>query len=573
MENIGKQNMNIRTTGTLLLLFFSNLLLAEITVNVDRSLVVVDESFQLIFESDQKIDVKPDFSPLNKSFKVLKNEAVKKFNMFGNKVSHSQQWILTVVAKRTGKLSIPPIRFGKEFSKTHSIKVLASTPSTQDKNTDDILIEVEVNTKTPYVQAQLIYTVKLYRAVVTNNASLSEPEISGEQAIINKLGKDRSFETQRNGKRYAVIQRQYAIFPQSSGALKIEPLIFRGQTGAGRFFNFNPFGPQPKSIVKHSAEINLDVKPIPDSFTGETWLPASQLSIQEQWSVDPGKLQQGEATTRTITIKAIGLAASNIPAVDNKLPNKFKQYPDQPEFEEINNTNSIIGIRRDKIAIVPTKDGDFILPAIRIPWWNTITDKMEIAELAERIIYVDATVTASIENTIKKEVVTKEITSNEPNNSDENIIKTIDSSSGESPWKWTSMILFILWLTTLIILWKSKRHISVPDARTETELSSRYYLKQIKQACKKNNPAMTKHALLKWANIIWPDNKVSSIGAIKNYADAKFKMKLDELNHCLYGNKTGQWNGVEVLESFKSQSFKNIKPSVATGNLEPLYKP
>ena len=53
------------------LLFFSQVLQAEIMINVDRDPVVVDESFQLIFESDQKINAEPDFSPLNKSFTVL----------------------------------------------------------------------------------------------------------------------------------------------------------------------------------------------------------------------------------------------------------------------------------------------------------------------------------------------------------------------------------------------------------------------------------------------------------------------------------------------------------------------
>lgn len=564
--------MNFKIVITLLLLFFSQLGLAKITVNVDLGPIIVDESFQLIFETDQKIDAEPNFSPLNKSFTVLNSSRRSNTQIINGKVSHSQQWILTVISNKTGTLGIPSIRFGKEVSKPRSIKVLARAPSTLGKSTDDIFIDIDVNTKTPYVQAQVIYTVNLYRAITTTNASLSEPEISGSQAVINKLGEDRSYETQRNGKRYVVIQRQYVIFPQSSGGLKIEPLIFQGQTGAGGFFNFDPFGPQPKSIVRRSAAIKLDVKPIPDSFTGKTWLPASQLAIQEQWSIDPGKLQQGEATTRTLTIKAIGLAASHIPAIDSKLPDILKQYPDQPEFEETNNANGFIGIRRDKMAIIPTEGGDFTLPAIKIPWWNTVTDKMELAELPERFIHVDATVTTSVENTIKEDVVTSEITSAEPDNSDENITKTIDSTDGETPWKRLSIILFILWLATLIIFWKSKRNVSVPDARTDSKLSSRHYLKQIKQACKKNDPVTTKQALLEWANIMWPDNKISSISAIKNYCDEKFEFKLDDLNNCLYGKTTDLWNGAEFLKSFELQSFKNIKSSEATGKLEPLYK-
>jgi len=201
--------MNIRTIVTLILLFFSPIGTADITISVDRSPVTIDESFQLIFESNENIAVDPNFSLLNKSFTILNRNRRSSTQINNGKVSHLQQWILTIIANRTGILEIPSIRFGKELSKPRSIKVIANTPSIPGKNIDDIFIEIEVNTKTPYVQEQLIYTAKLYRAIVTNNASLSDPEISGEQTIINKLGEDRRFEIRRNGKRYDVIQRQY----------------------------------------------------------------------------------------------------------------------------------------------------------------------------------------------------------------------------------------------------------------------------------------------------------------------------------------------------------------------------
>ena len=50
-----------------LILAFCQLAHAEILVSVDRDPVVADESFQLIFESDENINDTPDFSPLNKS--------------------------------------------------------------------------------------------------------------------------------------------------------------------------------------------------------------------------------------------------------------------------------------------------------------------------------------------------------------------------------------------------------------------------------------------------------------------------------------------------------------------------
>jgi BatD DUF11 like domain len=558
---------------TLSLLFFSQLLLAAITVKVDREPIVVDESFHLVFESDQKIDADPDFSPLNKSFTVLNSSRRSNTQITNGKVNHSQMWILTVISNKTGSVGIPSIRFGKELTRPLSINIMAGAPSTQAKGTDNIFIEVEVNTKKPYVQAQLIYTVKLYRSVVTNNASLSEPELTGGQAVINKLGEDSSFETQRNGKRYVVIQRQYVIFPQSSGVLKIEPIMFQGQTGgAGGFFNFDPYGQQSTAIVKRSRVIELDVKPIPDSFTGDTWLPANQLTVQEQWSVDPSKLEQGEATTRTLTLIASGLAASHLPAIKSNLPDSLKQYPDQPEFEESNNAEGYVGIRRDKMAIIPTEAGDVILPAVKIPWWNTVTDKMEIAELPERLISVTANTTAVVDSVVEDRVNTSDIALSEPNNTEEGSTITNNSNSEAPVWKWVSLLLSLLWLVTLIVFWRSKRKAPVSNVEAEEKTSSRQQLKKIQQACKNNNATMAKQALLEWANSLWADKKINSINAIKKYCDEEFMSKLDDLNNYLYGNSTSDWDGMTFLKSFEAQSFDKKQSITATGKLEPLYK-
>ncbi len=565
--------MNYKILITLSLLLFCQLLMAEITVKVDSDPILVDESFHIVFESDQKIDDEPDFRPLNKSFTVLNSSNRTSSKYINGKSSYSQMWILTVISNKSGNVGIPSVRFGNEMSKPLSINVVAKAPSTNGNTKDDIFIEIDINTKKPYVQAQVIYTVKLYRAVVTNNASLSEPELTGGQAIVNKLGEDSSFETQRNGKRYVVIKRQYVIFPQSSGNLKIEPLIFQGQTGgAGGFFSFDPYAPQSKSIVKRSDGIELDVKPIPDSFTGDTWLPANQLTIQEQWSVDPSRLKQGEATTRTLTLIANGLAASNLPAIKSHLPTSLKQYPDQPEFEEKNNANGYIGIRRDKMAIIPTAGGNYTLPAIKIPWWNTDTDQMEIAELPERLIHVKADATVQTDKNNKQAVTTNAMLTDASDNEAQSEITTIDTTAEESLWKWLSLFLLVLWLATLSILWKSKRIPVVDNNKSDKKTTIQHCVKKIQQACKSNDPKTTKQALLEWANNLWPEKRINNINAIKEYCDEDFKNKLDGLNNCLYGKTSSAWDGMVFLMSFESQSFEKKKSTVTSGKLEPLYK-
>ena len=557
-----------------LILAFCQLAHAEILVSVDRDPVVADESFQLIFESDENINDTPDFSPLNKSFTVLNSSTSNNTQIINGKVSHSQKWILTVLANKTGMLRVPPISFGNELSEPRTIKVLASAPASSNNVKGDIYIDVDVSTTNPYVQAQVIYTVKLYWAVPMSNASLSEPKISGGQAVIEKQGDDKSYETQRNGKRYGVNERRYVIYPQSSGQLKIGPLLFQGQTGGGGgIFDFDPFGPQPKSMVKRSKEINLDVKPIPNSFSGKTWLPAKQLHIEEQWSVAPDKLKQGEAATRTLTLKAEGLAASQLPAINDAIPDSFKHYPDQPELEDTNSSGVTTGIRREKMAIIPTSAGDYVMPAIKIPWWNIKTDKMEFAELPERTIHVNA----SAEN-VQKQAVDNQVKPdntavvNSEGNTNQVKVEPITKTTESPFWKIVSLGLFLLWLFTLMLWWMRQRGKKNVTIKKEQTPSNRYYLKAIKDACKKNDPNEAKQALLEWARIKWPESRMTSLTEIKSHCGADLQMKLDELNNILYGKRSEKWNGADFLKSFESQTFDKTHKNKQAGKLEPLYK-
>ena len=174
-------------------------------------------------------------------------------------------------------------------------------------------------------------------------------------AVIEKLGEDKSYEVQRGRNQYLVIERQYAIFPQKSGLIKIDPIIFQGQVGgAGRLF-IDPFGPQPQAVMKRSKSLELNVKPVPDTFTGSSWLPATKLELSEQWSSDPLKINQGEPVTRTLKLEARGLPASQLPEIVSELDKKLKQYPDQPILDEKYDRHGLNGIRQQKTALIPSR--------------------------------------------------------------------------------------------------------------------------------------------------------------------------------------------------------------------------
>ena len=542
---------------------------AAITVSVDRNPVVVDESFQLIFKSDEQIRGQPDFSPLKQDLTILNSSSRSNTQIVNGKVSYTQQWVLTVLANRTGSVRIPPLKFGKQSSPARSIVVVSNINAKRNAISDDVFIEVNVDKDNPYVQAQVVFTVKLFRAIATNNATLSEPVVKGGQAVIEKLGDDNSYEAQRGGKRYVVIVRRYAIFPQKSGSMTIEPVVFQGQVGTGSFFGFDPFGPAANRIVKRSEQIDLTVKPIPDAFTGDYWLPASNLKIQEQWSVAPDKLKQGEAVTRTLILEADGLASSQLPMPDDQVPAGFKQYPDQPQFEQMTSDTGFTSIRREKMAIIPTTSGKQVMPAIKLAWWNTKTDTIEYAELPERQIVVAAAAGQSLAQNKNAGLVAQA----EQDGLQESGAGVLNAPSQQvsTVWQWVSLIFFCLWLLTLYGWFKS-RHAGQRATVAGPEARLSKYKTEIIKACKNNDPVAAKKSLLAWANRYWPQQHINNFHQLKDMVNDDFKQELDKLNACLYAKQKQEWDGQAFIRSFHSQSFAQQSDKQTTGNLQPLYK-
>ena len=531
---------------------------AAVSVEVDRAPVIADQAFRLIFESAEKIDAAPDFSPLSESFTLLGNNRQTSVNIVNGRLSRAQKWVLTLITDKTGTLTIPPIAFGNIKSEARRIEVVAKARSAGKG--DDIFIEVEVDEPRPYVQAQVVYTLKLLRAAQVSNASLTEPAVADGRALINKLGEDKNYEIRRNNRRYRVTERRYAVFPQASGPLKIEPVLFKGQSGGG-LFSLDPFAPQPEPIVIRSAPVALAVRPIPAAFSGDRWLPAARLNIQEQWSTDPALLKQGEAATRALTLEAGGLAASQLPAPASALPDSFKTYPDQPEFEEASDRRGLVGTRREKMAVIPLAAGEFTLPAIRIPWWNTETDQPEVAELTARRVKVQAAAAP---------VRARPQDTPAPAGRAEAAPGAAESGAGAGAhWPLISAALLILWLGTLSLWWRGRRAASGAMAAKPLKPPGPA---SIKRACMQNDAAGARDALLFWAGAKWPDKAMQNLAALGARGDAEFQGKISALNRHLYGKASTKWDGPAFYRVFAAQSFTETAPVAAPAGLEPLWR-
>lgn len=561
--NIIKRLINYKITSLVCLLLLSTLLSQQtlattIQVETDRNPVNLNESFKITYTANEAPDDDPDFRSLDRDFSILNQSSGSSSSWINGKSTKTIQWSLMVMAKHAGNLIIPAVKFGHDVTSPIQISVTEAITNKDSNIDEDIFLEVEATSKNIYIQSQVLYTLRLYTRVDLSQARLDEPELA--DAVIERLGDDSRFNTQVNGLDYSVTERKYAIFPQKSGKLTIKPLTLTAEIITNNRPNFNGFFNSQATKTKRieSKAISLDVKPVPVTFTGKHWLSAQQLVFKQEWSGDIKQLKIGEPLTRTLTLLAKGATVSQLPELNTTLSNdQLKAYPDQPVLQEQKKTDGVIAFREEKIALILSQAGDYQLPAIQIPWFNTDSQKMEMAETPETRLTALAGVQPIVNTPQITSVNTQAITTTAP-------INTVPETNY---WIWLSLCLAIAWLITVIVFLKArtKSDLLIKDVDVNTDISDA--IKALKKACTQNDATAAKNALIAWGNLTFDQ---STLGGIADFCDARLRDELLHLNHSLYGQANSEWQGKKLFQAFTENKARKKTTLDRDNTLEPL---
>jgi hypothetical protein len=360
---------------------------------VDSTNIAINDVITLTVRIDSSLAAgsRPQFSGLNREFEQV--GGISSRNTYTNNNGDIQSWTEYSIRLRpltTGTLTIPAFRINGQVSNSIQVSV-SEARQNANREDSDIFLRTEVSKNSVYVQEQLLYTIKIFWSVsFDQGAQLTSPQVS--DAVVQQLGNDANYQEVVNGIGYNVTERKFVVFPQKSGELVIPPVYFTASVGRRGGFNalLRSRG-AVREINLASETHNIEVKAQPASFpAGATWLPARQITLEETWNGDFDNLEVGDALTRNITLRADGLSSSLLPGITNANQDGLRFYPDQPLREDGADAMGVYGKRSEGTAIVPSKSGEFTLPEVSVPWWNTATDQLETATLPARTFNVRA---------------------------------------------------------------------------------------------------------------------------------------------------------------------------------------
>ncbi len=531
------------------LLGFSHLAKAEITVSIDRNPVRVNESFQLFIESDQTPDRDPDFSPLRKDFIIFNSSQSNSISIINGEYRRSIKWTLQLMPKQVGEVTVAAIDFGKDRSKPFKINV---KPAGQigAPTEEDLIFELSSDKATIPVQGQIVVTLRLLTNLNISAYQMGDLKIDGLEVVVEPLGRARQYQIELAGKPYLVREKKFALFPQQNGELKIKPVLAEVQLASRSQFLFNPF-PDRRNIRRlRSQGLTLEVTSIADSSDAPYWLPASSVRLADNWQGDLNRLAVGEPITRTISLVAEGLTAAQLPdLVVNNIAG-VKQYPDKPLLQDQRTTDGIIGTREQKIALIPTAAGSYILPEIAIPWWNVETQKQEVARIPSRTITIPPTADSGKASRQDLDPV--------PAKPVDPVVAVNTGIETNRFWFWLSLFLALGWLVSMLAWWIARKS-SIELAPTPPEVvvpSLRKAKRRLKQTCISNNAQQTRSAILNWANCINSDQKFSRLSQVAQYFGEPLNTHIDALNQSLYGQGGANWEGEALWQACASYALR-----------------
>ena len=558
-----------------LLLFSSSVSAAGIVVRSDRNPVGLNESFQLIYEAEGDVDDDPDFSVLEKQLDILNRSQSSNISIINGSYSSKKNWTLNVMAKQPGKLQLPAVPFGSDKSPTYEVTVTKAAPADSQKK--DFFTRVRVNKSKIYVQQQLVITQQLFSAYNLAAYGMGDLKFGGLDVVVEPLGEEKQYRTRMDGQAYVVVEKQFAVFPQQSGKLLLEPILAEAQTGTRSNSIFNQFA-RGKVIRARSDAIEVEVMDVPAEANMSPWLPASKLELLEQWASNPPKFVQGEPLTRTLSIKAEGLSAAQLPVLPDIAIDGFKQYPDQPLLENIRNDSGLSGYRVEKVAFIPTRPGTIILPAIEIPWWNTETRQREVARIPQREVEIMPSALAQQNTAVAPAPATvmpaQPAVDAEPKPA-LNPQSEVIADNNNQLWMWLAAISFLGWLATALSWFLFSRTNKTEQQPSLTPDSARQaaVFKDLMQSCKQEAASDCRTQLLQWAKLYFPQHKIVSLGDLRTLLPESVTEQLTLLDAVLYGGSEQVVDFAVIADGLKQfVKAERRKPAEQADLLQPLYK-
>ena len=376
---------------TLLLLNFT--FPQEISSSVSTKNISITESVIFTIKISD-IDENPsvDISEIEDFFSIISGPNIGSEYRFvnGNRTSsRSISW--TLIAKNHGKLVIPSLNviIGKKTLVTNSHEILVSKQNTE-QSIKDLFLEVKVSKDKAYVGEQVKLTYTFYTRIASKVLSTEFPEYNDfwVEKLFDPVGIKFTPESwddiEIDGYNYKSLKiYEVALFPLQEGVYTLESMIMKIETkNKDSSFNrlfwddpfFDTFSQRTRAKLLVSDPVIIEVSPlsnIPQNFTGAV----GKFTLNS--SLSNSNIDEGSPTVFKVVLNGEG-NLSNIGRPKIIFPDDIDVFEGETKAEK-NISDDFSGSIIWEYNLIPRKNGIFIIDAIEIPYFNSVTKSWSVA--------------------------------------------------------------------------------------------------------------------------------------------------------------------------------------------------
>ncbi|GLP96601.1 BatD family protein [Paraferrimonas sedimenticola] len=447
--------------ASLLTLLFAGQLQANVLVSVDQNPAQTNQPIVLTVEVDQDLPADAfDASQLGEQFTLGRTSVRRNTQIINFDTRRTTVWQTVLVATQPGDYPIGPLTVGPFESQPFTLTVQAGANPNQSAPVE---VFNSVSQSRAYLGQVLNYKVKLLIGAELQRGALTAPQLEGMS--LQQIGEDKDTTEIIEGKRYRVIERNYALTLEEPGEYELPPAVFDGDIvvnsrSRDSLFAFN----QSMPTRAEGEPLTLTVLDKPIDFNGP-WLVSDMVVLQAVGDALPDSVEVGQPLNLNWQITAVNSDVNAIPEPQMELPGWVKRYPEKPQRNSAIRNEQLISQLTINQALIPTQAGELVIPDVELLWFNPHTKRAEVARLEGKTITVVAAdgLTLPVEATVQPQP-----SSAEPSNL--------------LPWQLASAALALGWLGHWLWWRREKSTESKAPARTAPKNDD---LQRFHDACQK----------------------------------------------------------------------------------------
>ena len=595
----------------LLLMLVSFPLMAQessLTSRLSSTNITRDESVTLTVIA-RGVDAELDAAALGNDFDVVGRSSSREvISLNGGPATSVVTWALELIPRDIGVFTVPAVKVADLTSQIHTLTVSDLPVGAQR----DIFVEASVDTQSPWVQSQVVMTLRVFQAINIVDGGLDVP--SGNDLVVERIGEDTRSTIERDGRQYSMTERRFALFPQKSGEIVLEPITLSvsvpaDRTAARSFFSAT------RKITRRTDRIILDVQPRPDSGAA-WWLPARAVQLESQWVGDIASATVDQPLTRRIVMRASGVADSQLPEINIPAIDGVSVYAEQPERAMNADNNGLVAEQVIQWALIPQRAGVLEVPAVTVDWFNTASGQFETASVPAQSIEVSngsvAGLTASLNSTqsgassqiptnpaVESSGLSPELTMNQGVTVVDSLVHSNGSSSDQAVpdnvtlrldtletsvayWRAAAISLAALSLLAGIYVVRRLRQLSETTGKSASgRLDARLgavrqagadSLQRIKPysgisaSAKAGDIAELKQALLEWSARQWPNDPPATLDALaRRLPGSEAHASITMINSASYSRQRGAKDATQLQQKIANLPEQLTQALRATG--------